>query len=216
MSNSGNWCTIESDPGVFTSLVESFGVKNVELSELWSLDEDSLASLVEEYGKVYGLIFLFKWQKSLEESGGGGNDQRRRALVGDEIPEDLFFAKQVTHNACATQAILSVLLNVSSEEEDETKRMSLGTTLSSLKTFTACFPPDLKGEAISASDEIRSAHNSFARKDAFLTEEKKQRVATDDDDVFHFIAYGTYISIIHNPKTDTFLSFSLRIQRRKK
>ena len=196
MSNSGNWCTIESDPGVFTSLIESFGVKNVELSELWSLDEDSLASLVEEYGKVYGLIFLFKWQKSLES--GNGNDHQR-ALVGKEIPEDLFFAKQVTHNACATQAILSVLLNVSSSEsennnEDEKKRMSLGTTLSSLKTFTACFPPDLKGEAISASDEIRSAHNSFSRKDAFLTEEKKQRVATDDDDVFHFIAYGMSFS----------------------
>lgn len=42
---SGGWNTIESDAGVFTFLVESLGVKDVEFSELVSLDEDSLSQL---------------------------------------------------------------------------------------------------------------------------------------------------------------------------
>ena len=126
MTNHNNdWCTIESDPGVFTSLVESFGVRNVELSELWSLDDGSLAALTNpmegvENAAVHGLIFLFKWQSSSSHKNDGGNDAEEAnledghgvPLTGDDVPPGMFFAKQVTHNACATQAILSVLLNV--------------------------------------------------------------------------------------------------------
>jgi len=184
MSKDSQWCTIESDPGVFTSLIESFGVKNAEFSELWSLDEDSLRSLGDH---VYGLIFLFKWQKK------DSNEESSKCLTGDDIPENLFFAKQITTNACATQAILSIILNASNAKEevsaDEScKDIVLGPIISSLRSFTSSFPPDLRGEAISNSENIRTAHNSFARNASFLSDEKHQ-IAQEDDDVFHFIAY---------------------------
>lgn len=209
-SNGSDWCTIESDPGVFTSLIQSFGVENGEVAELYSLDDDSLLQLIQPIEgvqcSVHGLIFLFKWQSSSEKGNGNGKDTT--PLVGEACPPGLFFAKQCTHNACATQAILSVLLNATNsiierdeieggrdatkahEDDANGRKLVLGKIVSDFSKFTSHFPPDLRGEAIGSSEEIRTAHNSFGRaEDTFLSDPTRQRVADDDDDIFHFIAY---------------------------
>ncbi|KAF2358731.1 Peptidase C12 ubiquitin carboxyl-terminal hydrolase [Trinorchestia longiramus] len=141
----------------------------LEVEEIWSLDDDAFVNLKP----VHGLIFLFKWQK-LE------TQPETTSSVLKNPPPSLFFAKQVINNACATQAVLSVLLNTSSED------LKLGSTLSEFKEFTAAFDPNLKGLALSNCDTIRNVHNSFARQTLF---EFDQSAATKDDDVFHFISY---------------------------
>eukprot|EP00980_Cylindrotheca_fusiformis_P009095 scaffold1966_cov109-Cylindrotheca_fusiformis.AAC.4 len=148
MSGGEEWCTIESDPGVFTELLGTLGC------DTWQRDPASSTP----------------------------SAKTKACLAEDQIPQGLFFAHQVTTNACATQAILSVVLNQEDNEE-------LGPTLSEFKEFTASFPPSLKGVAISGSDPIRKAHNAFGRQDAFLNDGKYISASRGSDDVFHFVAY---------------------------
>jgi hypothetical protein len=59
-----DWCTVESDPGVFTELISSFGVRDVEVQELYSLDllQTDGVSECDSESQSRGLVFLFKWR----------------------------------------------------------------------------------------------------------------------------------------------------------
>lgn len=92
----------------------------------------------------------------------------------------MFLFKKVINNACATQAILSILMNCIHPD------LKLGSILSDLKDFCSSFDAQTKGLTLTNASHIRAVHNSFARQTLFELDNKK---ATKDEDVFHFIGY---------------------------
>ncbi len=138
----------------------------MQVEELYSLEDDIL--IQQALPNIHGFIFLFKWGKEVE---------KRDALV--EYDQDLFFARQVVNNACATQAILSVLLNAPITVEGELKEFH---------EFTRELSCEDRGLALSNSEAIRVLHNSFKRQDPFIFKEDKSRKKKESD-VYHFVSY---------------------------
>uniref|UniRef100_A0A8C1M1I2 Ubiquitin carboxyl-terminal hydrolase n=1 Tax=Cyprinus carpio TaxID=7962 RepID=A0A8C1M1I2_CYPCA len=169
------WLELESDPGLFTLLVEDFGVKGVQVEEIYDLQSKCQSP-------VYGFIFLFKWIEERRSRRKVSTLVDETSVIDDEIVNDMFFAHQLIPNSCATHALLSVLLNCSGVE--------LGTTLSRMKAFTKGFSPESKGYAIGNAPELAKAHNSHARPEPRHLPEKQNGIsAVRTMEAFHFVSY---------------------------
>lgn len=121
----GPFAVIESDPGVFTTLVRTLGTQGLQVVELY--DIEPWAS--EHLHPIYGLVFCFLWRRDndvpLKKKPNGLED-------GEDDSAKLWFANQLSDDACASMATLNVLLNVEEvnlgeklrEFRSETERMS--------------------------------------------------------------------------------------------
>lgn len=169
------WLELESDPGLFTLLVEDFGVKGVQVEEIYDLQSKCQSP-------VYGFIFLFKWIEERRSRRKVNTLVDETSVIDEDIVNDMFFAHQLIPNSCATHALLSVLLNCSGVE--------LGTTLSRIKAFTKGFSPESKGYAIGNAPELARAHNSHARPEPRHLPEKQNGIsAVRTMEAFHFVSY---------------------------
>lgn len=158
---------IESDPGVFTQLIKKFGAKGVQVEELWTIND----GIFESLRPVHGLIFLFKFLPYAERAG---------EIVTDSRLDKIYFAKQVINNACATQAVISLLLNCDHPD------LELGPELTKLKEFSMSFDPRMRGLTLSNSQTIRTAHNSMTQQPIF---EFDPKMASKDEDAYHFVGF---------------------------
>ncbi|CAN0152154.1 unnamed protein product [Ectocarpus sp. 4 AP-2014] len=50
---SGTWCTIESDPGVFTELIESIGVHGVQVGDQVDYHQQCVHSRIADCGLYF-------------------------------------------------------------------------------------------------------------------------------------------------------------------
>lgn len=77
-------------------MTRGFGVKRAELVELYDIEPWAVDHL-----DPYGLIFCFTWRK----------DVHRPTDFDDPAADHVWFANQLSDDACATHAILNVLFN---------------------------------------------------------------------------------------------------------
>lgn len=76
----------------------------------------------------------------------------------------------------------------SSTGEQQGPGIDIGKALREFREFTMVLPPEFRGEALSNSELIRDAHNSFAKSSPFV-DETQRGAGGEPEDAFHFIAY---------------------------
>lgn len=168
------WCLIESDPGVFWDLTKRLGVEGVQYEEVLNLEPEAFTQLEADFGRILGLVFLFRWSAGLKTLDIG--------TPVEYVPPGMFYAKQLVQNSCATQAMLSILLNNESN-------ISLGPALTDFKEFTSQFDPEVCGLTLANHELIREAHNSFRVTHSLQFSKDRDR-ANDSgrEDPFHYVA----------------------------
>ncbi|KAF7299624.1 Ubiquitin c-terminal hydrolase [Mycena chlorophos] len=134
------FAVIESDPAVFTSLARRLGIRGVEFVELYSIDAFAVDHL-----SPLGLVFCFLWKR----------DSNKPHEFDDPSASRVWFANQLSDDACASQALLNIALNC--------PNLRIGDGLAMFKHETEHMSPVMKGLAISNSPSIRSAHRALAR-----------------------------------------------------
>lgn len=171
------WATVESEPAIFDQLLQKIGVRGMTVEEVYSLDETTLSSLPS----IHGLVFLFRWKEEPDST-----------AAENICPTDIWFANQVVDNACASLALLNIVLNI--------KDADIGDKLRAFKEFTKDFTPALRGLTLTNFDYLRKLHNTFARKSEMLESDlalmeamkskgKRKYKRDEEEDSFHFIGY---------------------------
>ena len=119
------WLELESDPGLFTLLLEDMGVPDVQVEEIYDLQAEKLAGDSKGHD-VLGFIFLFKWIEE-RRSRRKNIDEEHLYVKDPDVVNSIFFAQQMVPNSCATHALVSILLNCPPSQD-------IGPALSSLKS----------------------------------------------------------------------------------
>ncbi|KAI3339337.1 ubiquitin carboxyl-terminal hydrolase [Ustulina deusta] len=143
------WVELESEPAFFNAMLQDLDAKALKVQEVFALDDRALADLPKP---VYGFIFLYEWTNEDES-----NEARQ------DCPPNLWFGNQTTANACATVALMNIIMN--------THAVEFGAELEEFRDMTKLLPPPHRGHALDTNDFIRAIHNSVARRNDLLSED---------------------------------------------
>ena len=132
------WAELENDPTIFSVMLREWGVKGIQVREVIPLD----AIFDVSQTSTYGLIFLSRY--TVPEP----------AAELPTIPQELWFANQVSSYSCATVALMNLINNRAD--------LNLGVDLNAFRLHTTPMSSKDKGIALDGFDHVRNVHNSFA------------------------------------------------------
>jgi ubiquitin carboxyl-terminal hydrolase L3 len=108
---------LESDPDIFTKLIQEFGIRSLEFQDVLSLD---LADLLPGGGlalptPVYALILIFPTTEAYEADLKAAKrlaHSEGTHYTGHGPQEPVIWFEQTIHNACGLYAILHAISNL--------------------------------------------------------------------------------------------------------
>lgn len=152
-----SWLELNSEPYVFTNLLHSLGVEQVEVIDIYDIDTNIVEQV--KHDRVFGIIFLYHVEdRKVGSKGGATRRQMRQKLVDDrELLDSIFFAHQQIANSCATHALLSVVLNA------DDSQCRIGPHLTEFKSFCRGMSAENRGYAIGSHPLIAECHNKQGR-----------------------------------------------------
>lgn len=110
---------------------------------------------------VYGMVFLFRYHDDDAEALEQAEKCPRNVWFANQVREQAHQVKrilsyrQTINNACATVALLNIVMNVPD--------LDLGENLGAFKEATQKLKPPYRGKRLGNNDFIRGIHNTFAR-----------------------------------------------------
>ncbi|KAL9026997.1 MAG: hypothetical protein Q9196_004422 [Gyalolechia fulgens] len=161
------FCEIESDPAFFNVMLRDFGVKNVRVQEVVSLDPEMLGFL--------------QWRDE--------DADKQEA----SCPEGIWFANQTVNNACASVALLNIINNVPELDLGDHLEQFKNFTAD----FTPALRGDAIGNyefvktihnSFARKMDMLNADLQL-KNDACSRKKSKTKSSDEDDAGFHFIAF---------------------------
>ncbi|KAL0576887.1 ubiquitinyl hydrolase 1 [Marasmius crinis-equi] len=141
---------LESNPEVFTELIQSLGVSGLEFQDVYSLDDDMLGMLPRP---VLALVILFpaigeEYEKGLEQEHSG-----LPGYEGSGDGEDVIWFKQTIGLACGLYALLHAISNGPARNY-----ISSGSLIQKLLETCTPLNPHERALALEASEGLEKAH----------------------------------------------------------
>ena len=169
---------LESDPGIFTNILNDLNINSLQVDEVYDLD-----SKHHEFrnSETIGYIFLFKWSDS-------DNKSKDNNDANNNIPpktDKLIFLRQRATNSCASHALLNILFNTEYFRESETlqkikKKLEDfgddGETPAKMRKIASD-----RGKIIAQSEVLQKIHNTYANFYTEFEEENDDWESGDDD-----------------------------------
>lgn len=166
---------LESNPEVFTELINRLGVTDLQFQDVFSLDDPDLLAMVPR--PALALILVFPTSETYEKQI-ADDESTRPEYTGGGPGEDVVWFKQTIRNACGLYGILHAVSNGKARSF-----IKPGSSFENL--LTTCVPLDPHGRALALenSNDLETAHADAAK-------QGDSPVPTAEDEVeFHYVCF---------------------------
>ncbi|KAH8413001.1 hypothetical protein KR009_007377 [Drosophila setifemur] len=171
------WTPLESNPEVLTKYIHKLGVSPAwSVTDVIGLEEETLEWIPRP---VKAFILLFPCSEAYEKH--RAEEHERIKEEKDQHPADLFYMRQLTHNACGTVALIHSVAN--------NKEVNIDSGV--LKSFldkASDLSPEERGKALENDKQFTADHQALAQ--------EGQTNASDHEKVIHH-----FISLVNKEGT---------------